>query len=72
MGLQLHQKYTIAKAVAAFGPADAVEFLFDRQVAVVENAALCMLTIGDAATYSHLFGRVARGLEARCPRASAA
>jgi len=56
VGLQLHQKYTIAKAVAAFGPADAVEFLFDRQVAVVENAALCMLTIGDAATYSHLSG----------------
>lgn len=56
MGLTLHQKYTIAEAVAAVGPTDAVELLRDREVVVVGRAVLCLATVGDPATQSHLSG----------------
>ena len=42
VGLTLHQKYTIAEAVAAVGPTDAVELLRDREVVVVGRAVLCL------------------------------
>lgn len=55
-GPTLHQKYTTAEAVAAFQPTAIVELLYDRQLIVIETAALCMATVGDPATQTHLSG----------------
>jgi hypothetical protein len=53
VGPTLHQRYTIADAIAAFEPA-AAEFLCGRQFIILDNAVLCMATVGDPATQPHV------------------
>jgi len=50
----LHQAYTIDEAVAAFGRAGRAEFECDRQFVVLSTAVLCMATVGDPPTQTHL------------------
>ena len=54
MGPTLHQKYTIDEAVAAFEPAGNAEFFCSRQFVVMSKAILCMATVGDPATQTHV------------------
>jgi hypothetical protein len=53
VGPTLHQWYTIAEALAAFESA-AAEFLCGRQFIILDNAVLCMATVGDPATQPHV------------------
>jgi hypothetical protein len=54
VGPTLHQKYTMEEALAAFEPAGGAEFLCDEQFVVMSKAILCMATVGDPATQTHV------------------
>jgi hypothetical protein len=54
VGPTLHQEYTMEEALAAFEPAGGAEFLCDEQFVVMSKAILCMATIGDPATQTHV------------------
>ncbi len=54
MGPTLHRSYTIDEAVAAFEPAGNAEYLLDRQFVILPKAVLCMATVGDPATQTHV------------------
>src|SRR5439155_18186437 len=53
MAPTLHHSYTADEAVAAFGESKA-EALCDGQFLVLPKAVLCLATVGDPATQSHL------------------
>ena len=50
----LHKKYSIEEAVAAFEPAGSPEFFYDQQFVVMDKVILCMATVGDPATQTHV------------------
>jgi hypothetical protein len=54
MGPTLHQKYTIDEAIAAFEPPGGAEFLCDQQFIILTKTILCMATVGDPATQTHV------------------
>jgi hypothetical protein len=50
----LHRRYSIEEAVAAFEPAGSPEFFYDQQFVVMDKAILCMATVGDPVTQTHV------------------
>jgi len=54
VGPTLHQKYSMEEALASFEPAGNVEFLCDQQFVILTKAVLCMATVGDPATQTHV------------------
>jgi hypothetical protein len=54
VGPTVHQNYTIDEAVAAFEPAGGAEFFCNRQFVVMGKAILCMATVGDPDTQTHV------------------
>jgi hypothetical protein len=50
----LHRKYSIEEAVAAFEPGGSPELLCDQQFVVMDKVILCMATVGDPATQTHV------------------